>query len=309
MMASQHSVARPLLIGPNQFLIGYQAQREWAWLIACAFFFGKVGAGTFLLSYLIGFKLGALVGLLAVGVLKTTAHLLFLGRPARFLYALRCWRTSWISRGIHGIGIFLVFGALYLSPEVVSFVPDGLARACGVVAALAAVLVMVYDGFVMKASKGIPFWDSYLMPVLVLCYALLGGTTVTLALQVISGEATESSLEWLQVAMLVLNLVLIGVVVFSARVRSAAAQLATALLTRGPLGAVFLVIAVGVGIVATGALVTVSLASGSHTALVAGAMTDLVGHFFVFFSVLRAGLHPPIRPLALTGMRLVGAAR
>ncbi len=66
MMASQHSVARPLLIGPNQFLIGYQPQREWAWLIATAFFLGKVGAGLFLISYISDFRFGAVGGLVIV---------------------------------------------------------------------------------------------------------------------------------------------------------------------------------------------------------------------------------------------------
>ena len=55
---------------------------------------------------------------------------------------------------------------------------------------------MFYDGFVLKASKGIPFWDTYLMPMLMLFYATLGGITATLALEVLAGEATTQRLEW-----------------------------------------------------------------------------------------------------------------
>lgn len=294
------SAERPLVLAPNQFLIGYQPQREWAWLIAAAFFLGKVGAGVFLISYFSGFKLGAVAGLLVVGVGKTTAHLLYLGRPLRFLRAIVGWRTSWISRGIIAIGLFVSCGLVYVAPYLgVSFVGDGVASAFGLVAVIAAAFVMVYDGFVLKASRGVPLWDSYLMPVLVLFYALLGGVTLTLTLEVLRGEATTARLDWLQVALLALNLVLIAIVVLNAQVRHAAAQYGSTLLTSGPLGWLFLAGAVGIGLAGTLALAGIAISTGSDVALVLGSITDLVGHFFVFFSILRAGLHAPIRPLPL----------
>ena len=86
--------AEPLLLGRSQFTIGYQPQGQWSWLITLAFLFGSVGAGLFLISYFSGFRLGAGIGLLIVGVGKTTAHLLYLGRPERFLRVLTRWRTS-----------------------------------------------------------------------------------------------------------------------------------------------------------------------------------------------------------------------
>lgn len=294
------STDRPLVLGPNQFLIGYQPQREWAWLIATAFFLGKVGAGLFLISYFSDFDLGAFVGVLIVGVGKTTAHLLYLGRPLRFLRAVVGWRTSWISRGIIAMGVFIPCGLVYVAPYLgISFVPDGVASAFGVVALVAAAVVMVYDGFVLKASRGVPLWDSYLMPVLVLFYALLGGVTLTLTLETISRETTTARLDWLQVALLALNLVLIAVLIFSARVRGAAAQLGATLLTHGRMGRLFLAGAVGVGLVGTLVLIGIAIATGSDVALVLGAITDLAGHFFIFFSILSAGLHAPIRPLPL----------
>ncbi len=294
------SAERPLVLAPNQFLIGYQPQREWAWLIAAAFFLGKVGAGVFLISYFSDFKLGAVAGLLVVGVGKTTAHLLYLGRPLRFLRAIVGWRTSWISRGIIAMGLFVTCGLVYVAPYLgVSFVGDGVASAFGIVAVIAAAFVMVYDGFVLKASRGVPLWDSYLMPVLVLFYALLGGVTLTLTLEVLRGEATTGRLDWLQVALLALNLVLIAIVVLNAQVRHAAAQYGSTLLTSGPLGWLFLAGAVGVGLAGTLVLAGIAISTGSDVALVLGSITDLAGHFFVFFSILRAGLHAPIRPLPL----------
>lgn len=293
------AASRRLLVGANQFAIGYQPQREWAWLIATAFFLGKVGGGVFLISYLGGFKLGALVGLCVVGVGKTTAHLLYLGRPERFLRAIRGWRTSWISRGLIAMGAFIAFALVYLAPYLqISFVPGGVARGFGVAAALVAVVVMSYDGFVMKASRGIRFWSTYLMPVLMLFYAAVGGVVGTLALQTLAGEVTTSQLEWAEIALIVANLGLISVYVLSAGVRGAASDLAASLLARGQTGWMFLT-ALAVGIGATFALAVLALATGSGTALALAALTDLAGHFFVFFAILRVGLHTPIRPLPL----------
>lgn len=288
---------RSPLVGPGQFLIGYQLQREWAWLIAAAFFFGTAGAGLFFFSFLLDFELGALAALFVVGVCKGTAHMLFLGQPLRFPFAMRKWRTSWISRGVIAMFVFLACGVVY-----VAGFPDGsplqgaVPEACGWVALAAGLVIMVYDGFVLRACRGIPLWNTSLMPVVGFSYALLGGSTTTLMLQVLAGEDVTGWLEWLQLALLGWNLVLVATVLVTARSRNAATQLSAALLTRGPAAPVFLVVAIGLGIVVTVVLVVLSLATGSTWPLVAAGLTDLVGEFALFFSLLRVGLHPAVRP-------------
>jgi sulfite dehydrogenase (quinone) subunit SoeC len=302
-MAEQTIPTRRLLIGGNQFLIGYQQQQEWAWLIATAFFLGGIGGGLFMVSFFSDFKLGALIGILAVGIGKTAAHLLYLGKPLRFLRAVVGWRTSWISRGILGMTGFCLLGAVYVAPYVhVSFVSNGVAHAFGIAALPFAFLMMFYDGFVLKASKGIRFWDSYLMPVLLLFYATLGGITLTLALEVLANEATAKRLEWAGIALLVVNLVLIGFYVVSARMRGAASELAARLLRQERLGRVFL-LALAVGFGCTLVLAVVSLATHNGATMTVAGLTDVFGHFFVLFAILRVGIHAPIRPLALRGVR------
>lgn len=307
-MVEQSIPTRRLLIGGHQFLIGYQQQQEWAWLITTAFFLGGVGGGLFVISFFSDFRLGALIGLLAVGVGKTAAHLLYLGKPLRFLRAGLRWRTSWISRGIIGMTAFCALGAVYVAPYIdSSLVSNGVAHAFGIAALPFAFFMMFYDGFVLKASKGIAFWDSYMMPVLLLCYATLGGVTVTLALEVLANEATSKRLEWVGIALLVVNLVLIGFYVVSARVRGAASELAARLLRQERLGRVFL-LAIAVGFGCTLVLAAVSLATHSGATMTAAALTDLFGHFFVLFAILRVGIHAPIRPLPVRGVRSQAAA-
>ena len=297
------------VIGRNQFTMGYRPQGEWSWLITSAFFFGNVGAGLFLISFFDSFYLGAAVGLLIVGVGKSTAHLLYLGRPERFLRIIAGWKTSWISRGLIAMGAFLVCGIVYLARYLqADFVPHGITVGFGIAAALVALVVMVYDGFVLKASRGTPLWDTYLMPMLALFYALLGGTTLTLVVQAASGASIHAQLEWLEIALLALNGALVGLVIFTAKARQAAVRAAVALLTRGPMTRLFLGVAVGLGIGGTLALVGLSLATGSIVPLAIAAATDLCGHFFVFFSLLRVGLHPPLRSIPEPGQAHVAAA-
>jgi len=142
-----------------------------------------------------------------------------------------------------------------------------------------------------------------MMPVIGLSYAFLGGTTATLVLQALSDEPTGQWLEWLQLGLLFLNVTLIATVLVTARTRDTASQLSASLLTRGVVAPLFLVVAIGVGIVGTLLLVVVSLATDSTAALVAAGVTDLVGEFFLFFSLLRVGAHPSLRAMPLAPFR------
>jgi len=295
---------RSRLIGPTEFLIGYQLQREWAWLIAAAFFFGTVGAGLYFISFAIDFQLGAVVALLIVGVCKGAAHMLFLGKPLRFPLAVLKWRTSWISRGVIAMFVFLGSSVVYVAgfPEN-SFVSNSVSQAFGSVALAAALVIMVYDGFVLRACRGIPLWNTYLMPVVGLSYAFLGGTTVTLVLEAFTDKPTQKWLEWLQLGLLFLNLALVATILLTARTRDAASQLSASLLTRGTNAPLFLIIAIGVGIIGTLALVATSLTTDNKTALIAAGATDLTGEFFLLLSLLRVGLHPALRTPTITPLR------
>lgn len=296
--------ARRLLVTSNQFLFGYQQQQEWAWLIATAFFLGKIGGGLFMISFFTDFKLGALVGVLLVGVGKTSAHLLYLGRPERFLRAMMRPQTSWISRGILAMIAFCLLGAVYVASYVhVDLVSGNTEKGFGIAALVFAFVLMFYDGFVLKQSKGVRLWDTYLMPVLMLFYATVGGIALTLALEVLDGAATTRQLEWFGIALVVVNLALLLFWLIDSRLRGAAAQLAVTLLTRDRLARIF-VTAVVVEVVATLILAAVAVATHNRVVLPVAAVCDSLGQFFLFFAILRAGLHAPIRPLALAGLRI-----
>ena len=52
------------LVG-DESILGFRVQTEWRWLIATAFFLGKIGGGLFMVSVCLNFSVGALVIVIA----------------------------------------------------------------------------------------------------------------------------------------------------------------------------------------------------------------------------------------------------
>ncbi|KLU61279.1 polysulfide reductase, NrfD [Peptococcaceae bacterium CEB3] len=277
----------------SEFVSGFRLQTEWATLIAAAFFFGKIGAGLFLMSLFTGSWLGALLGLLIVLIGKGGAHLLYLGRPERFWRGLTKPGTSWVARGFWAMLIMMVAGAIFLA------LPPGSAGwwIAEVIAGISAFIVAIYDGFLLNASPSIPLWNTAMMPVLCLFYSLLGGTSLTLFL-INFGLATvriqEAFLSHMEIVLLITNLIAVGLYLISMTHATAAARKSLQLLVGGTYAVPFYGLAIGVGLVFTLLMAYfVGVAGGPG---VVGLITaaDLVGHYFIFFLLLRVGVYKPV---------------
>lgn len=281
------------LVG-NEFVSGYRLQTEWATLIAAAFFFGKIGAGLFIMSvFFTNSWIGALVGLLIVLIGKGGAHLLYLGRPERFWRGLMKPGTSWVARGFWAMMIMMVAGTFFL------ILPAGSAASLvfKVIAGLSAFVVAIYDGYLMNSSPSIPLWNTAMMPVLCLFYSLLGGTTLTLFLIEFGfAEVAVNTifLNNMEIVLLITNLIVIGLYLLSMANATAAAKESMRLLVRGTFAVPFYTLALGLGLVFT---LLMSLFVGSHGgAGIVGLITaaDLIGHYFLFYLLLRVGVYKPV---------------
>ena len=286
-------MAKTMPLVGNEFVSGFRLQTEWTTLIAAAFFFGKIGSGLFLMSLFTGSWVGALIGILIVLFGKGGAHLLYLGRPERFWRGLMKPGTSWVARGFWAMMIMMVSGTLFL------ILPVGSAGSLvfEVIAALSAFVVAIYDGFLMNSSPSIPLWNTAMMPVLCLFYSLLGGTTLTLFLiefgfvQVAVGTVFLSNME---IVLLLTNLVVIGLYIMSMNNATAAAKESLRLLVSGTFALPFYVLAIGFGLVFT--LLMSYFVGTAGGAGVVGSITaaDLVGHYFLFYLLLRVGVYKPV---------------
>ncbi|MBI2916873.1 MAG: polysulfide reductase NrfD [Chloroflexi bacterium] len=284
--------ARRVLLAGDQFVVGYRAQRQWNWLIATAFLLGKLGGGLFLVALLVDFPAGAWLGLLIGVVGKGTAHLAYLGKPARFWRAMLHPQTSWLSRGLYFMGAFAVFGAITLLLDKGSTAWE-VARA---LALLSAALMMIYDGFVLSASPGLALWSTPLMPVLAFSYALLGGVTLSIVFgNWLDAANAVASLDNLELGLLGLNLVIVVsfiYVMFSSTPRSRRAVEVLARNYTVP----FFVGVFGVGIMATALLALWFTRTDNATILTGVALGDVTGHYLLFYLLLKAGLYAPMLP-------------
>jgi formate-dependent nitrite reductase membrane component NrfD len=286
------SKTMPLVAG-NEYVLGFRKQVEWAGLIAFAFFFGKVGAGLYMMSVYTHSRLGMLIGLLIVLIGKGGAHLLYLGQPWRFWRGMTRPGSSWVSRGLWAMTFMTLFGVAAL------VVPAGsaLSQPLAVISAVFAFIVAIYDGFLLTSSNAIPIWNTALMPVMCMFYSFLGGTTLTLFLThfgFMQLALPPALLADLEIALLAVNLIIVLLYLLTNANAGAAGKKSLELLVRGPYALPFFTLAIGIGLVFT---LLMSFFAGSHAGagtVASVTLADLVGHYFVFFLLLKIGIYKPV---------------
>jgi formate-dependent nitrite reductase membrane component NrfD len=287
---------QPITIAQHRFGFGYYRQVWWNWLIGTAFFCGGIGASLFIFSLLTLYRPGLLLGYLIVVVGKNGAHLLYLGRPERFWRAAMRPDRSWIARGIWATGLFALSGFIILVAAFTSgAVPDDLRAAAIPVAIASALFISFYDGFVMNHSAAIPFWNTYLLPLLILMYAALGGTTLSLTMRMIQGSDSPAAalLERVEPSLLVLNFILLCVYLLRMSALSPAARETVKQWLKGSYARVFFGLIVAVGLVATLSLSLVQQQAQARGLALLIAGCELTGDFSLLMLMLKSGLFAP----------------
>jgi len=163
-------------------------QKAWGGKIAAYLFLAGVGAGAYLVGFLVNLFYPDLVILLRIGVLLG-APLVIIGilfliwdlgkKPLAFLVFSQP-KSSWIARGTIIITVFVILALVHIGMWIWPFtilegVP-GLHLALGSIAAIFALLTLIYTGMVLGAAKAIAFWDSMFLPGLFLISGISTGT-------------------------------------------------------------------------------------------------------------------------------------
>jgi len=186
------------------FTINYSYQEHWHLWHALWFWAMGFGAALFLVRQLHGLNEVATIWgmslpdvlgvvLVAIGGLILIADL---GQPLRVLNALRQPGRSWIARGAIADFAFLGLGILYVLAGPFNlpwsdavFSEAGLGTQIMIlIMAFMALLIIVYPGFVLYESLGVPFWVNALVPVLFFSYAFQSAYALMFAL--IPGDST-----------------------------------------------------------------------------------------------------------------------
>jgi len=290
-------------IEDDSFEVGYNPQKEWAWLITTAFFLGEVGAGLFLLSLFLPGKLGlwsAIVGWLIVTIGKNTAHFLYLGKPLRFWRMIFRPQTSWLSRGVFATGAMIAFGFLHIV-FLYKGINTPLSLAVMWLAGFAAFVVMIYDGIVMTYSPSLPLWNNSLLPILRVSYALMGGVTLALLLSTfpelanILPESQQHILENLERWLIIANLLMIIIYLLTLTYSTDTAKESVHLIIKGKYPLVFWLGVVFIGLVVIFMLPIVAT-THSLGMLLFVAVCELIGDFCILFLLMRSGVYSPLMP-------------
>ena len=288
---------------PYEFMVSYTPQTQWIekggiklWL---AFFFIELGAGMFFVASLFDNFWAMVLGWLLCAVLGGGLHLLYLGKPLRFwrMAFSSGWKTSWISRGILFVSLFLLLGLIHM------FLIQSATRftALLVAADIFAFLTVIYGGFAMNSVNGIPLWNTALLPVLYVVSGLWGGAEVTLGISLgsggmVVGRAIE---EWIRI-LLIGYLLLIPVYLMSVRYTSATGQVSVNYMLQGKWSSLFWIAVVILGMVIPLAAVINSIVAGlegiSMTFLYAAIFSGLIGDLAMRYLILRCGVYGPLIP-------------
>lgn len=294
-------MASNVRIAGDDFRVGFRLQKAWGLHMATAFFFGEAGAGLYFVSQFFDFFTGMVVGLLMVLFGKAGGHLLHLGQPLRGWRAFTKVRTSWISRGLLAIVVFVAAGALRVLDMQTGFLPGPLSGLAGAVALLACLVIMVYQGFAMSHSSAITLWSTGLMPVASLTYALLNGVLLTLVLGfrtpfLAEHPETVRVLQIAAVALMLYGLVTVLGMLHAARYGSEAGRQSVALLLRGRFARWFIPLVILLGLVVSALMMMLAPRDFAWMVAVAGA--QLTGYYAFRVLMFKAATYDPAMSVA-----------
>lgn len=274
----------------------YRPQREWiegrGLLVVVAHFFSGVGAGAWLFSVALDYDAGLVISIVIVG-LAGAAHLAFLGRWQRFWRMALRPQSSWISRGLWGLAIFLAGAIPYALPPVRD---SGLAPVAMGVSLAGMAVVLAYKGFVYAASRAIPFWHLPLLPVLYIAYGLRGGAAVLLVAGAMAGDAFDIDLlKVIKLWVVVSSAVLVLLYLTLAAGVGGAARRSAGELVAGKVSPAFYAGTIFCGLVIPIALGAVGVATGTSRGLLAViGLSSLAGDFYIKYCIVKAGVYLPI---------------
>ncbi len=282
----------------HEWMVNYTRQTEWIdrrgiflWI---AFYAGGLGGGLYLVSLLFNSLWGMFISWLIIAVIKGGTHLIYLGKPWRAWRIITRPQTSWLARGFIFVMLFVGFGAVQMLLSL--WMPGGIVEIVfKVLAGITAFGVAVYTGIILKNVKGVPFWNSLLLPVLFVICGVLGGFGLSVIIALNGGginlAAAETGSRWLLIA----NALLIAFYLWRASRRESVGKQSVLEQISGHNAPVFWTGVVLLGIVIPLAIAISGLMAHVPSALLLTAVTcEIIGGLALRYCVLKAGAYKPL---------------
>ena len=269
----------------------FKTQREFGWLLSIWLFLSGSACALFLLFKLL--ELPLFFALLALGsiLLGGGVLLLELGSPRRAWRALSGLGTSWLSRGVLFVCFFVLTSLLSIAPRMVSWLPweagGPAARALGWIAALCALMIVLYPGFFLAKNRSVPFWNTAWLPVaFVTCSALGASAMVLLGSAFLQGGLRP--FDTVAAALIVLNALVMALYLLAMHRSGGPATESVRLLSRPPLRSIF-----RIGVVLVGMVLPLLLVLWVPSGAVLAGVCMLAGTLLFRYCVLKAGVYVP----------------
>ena len=289
-----------------------EKQTSWGWSIAAYLFLAGVGGSIFLFSFIITIaafdnlepvaRLGCLIGPLLV--LIGTSFLFFdlgsAGKTYLLFSSITQLKRSWMSRGSWILALFIIFGLLYsLSAfTIFEWLPwrptTTLGWIIGGVASVLAIFTVAYPGFLLGVTKGIPFWNTPVLPALFFLSGLDTGLALLMLLTIIG--APSASIEFFHIVgdgdITLIVMVLIVVAAYIEIIRQGNVTANTSIqLLKTPL---FIIGVLAIGLVIPLCLLIYSVFTSDvilvRTLSAIISIFILVGGFLLRYSIVHAGV-------------------
>jgi len=303
----------------HEWMVKPTAQTEWierrGMLVWIAEVFTSLGAGLYLVSLFFNNFWGMAAAWLIIMFLKLPPHLIYFGKPFRFWRTLipftDSWKTSWFTRGINFTVYFgtIVFFQLVVTYLATNVFPD---TAWGtwdivlrVLGGIFGFLVGIYSGFIMSYCKSVPFWNTAMLPLILLIAGVADGFALMLAFGLADAQVDMIAIEFGSRIMLTANIILIAAYVWNATYTSKTARYSALLLLRGKLAVPF-----WVGVIACGVIIPLAISVASYFVgetstplLITAIVLHTLGAVALKYVLLKAGVHNPILPATTSTYR------
>ena len=269
----------------------FKCQREWGLLLSIWLFLSGAGCGLFVLFKLLDLPIFfALLGLGSI-VLGGAVLLLELGTPTRAWGGVSRVRTSWLSRGVVFVCFFVLTGFLSVAPALVpGLLWEGASLTGGTlgwIAALCALMIVLYPGFFLAKNRSIPFWNTAWLPAVPVGYAATGASAMILL-----GSAFLSNglrpFDTLAAVLMVVTLLLVCVYLLAMHRAGGPARESVRLLNAPPLSWTF-----RFGVMLVGLVLPLVLVLWAPKAMVLAGLCMLAGSLLFRYCVLKVGVYVP----------------
>lgn len=280
-----------------------ERQDTFGWLLSIEVFLAGAGGGAFLFGFIYNLlqkyqtlaKIGMIVGISFV-IIGAVLLFIELGNKRRF-YRVVFNTTSWIARGSWFLTLFIVFGLVYLSTAYVGSldIDSTAAKTIGAIAAVFAVFMMSYTGFLLGAAKRIPLWNASSLPILFFFSSLYTGKAIILFIAALLEVSLTESLRPLVVTQLILiffQMIALGMFLGMATYGSTTLSQSVLLLLKNDLF-VILVFVIGL-LLPFGLLVYQAVVNKAFMLSIPASIFLLIGGFYLRYGIMNAGIRLPV---------------